>query len=325
MAALQRSPGLNFTEMGINSGAKSSSSTSTSTSKTTSGFGSGFGGFGSFGQTKASDKPVDPLIQRLNQIRDSIKSSTGSTGFSGFSFSQTTNNSQADEYKFSSIVLNIAGQSAPAKPASFTQENWDKEISKAKQYPMVNESLAPSVISGFKSLEERFDKQNEIVEKMKKKLISMKLDIERIRQRYDDEFIDLIQDISKNNREISEKLMEFLQKKEKSHDLAFSPQESELFDKLQKLESEIDKPNKFKSALNALNLKAMMIRESTPVYPDIKITNKTEEAEAIIKSNHDAITSLVNVISQTQKTTTILEKAYQDKIQTYINSFNSYT
>ncbi|KAK8882761.1 Nucleoporin nup57 [Tritrichomonas musculus] len=319
MTALQRSPGVNFTEIGANSGAKSSSSTSTS--KTTSGFGSGFGGF-SFGQTKASDKPVDPLIQRLNQIRDSIKPPTGSTGFS---FGQTTNNSQADEYKFSSIVLNIAGQSAPAKPASFTQENWDKEISKAKQYPMVNESLAPSVISGFKSLEERFDKQNEIVEKMKKKLISMKLDIERIRQRYDDEFIDLIQDISKNNREISEKLMEFLQKKEKSHDLAFSPQESELFDKLQKLESEIDKPNKFKSALNALNLKAMMIRESTPVYPDIKITNKTEEAEAIIKSNHDAITSLVNVISQTQKTTTILEKAYQDKIQTYINSFNSYT
>lgn len=321
MATLQRSPGLNFTEMGINNGAKKSSSTS----KTTSGFGSGFGGF-SFGQTKASDKPVDPLIQRLNQIRDSIKPSTSSTGFGGFGgFGQTTNNSQANEYKFSSIVLNIASQSAPAKPANFTQENWDKEISKAKQYPMVNESLAPSVISGFEDLEKRFDKQNEIVEKMKKKLISMKLDIERIRQRYDDEFIDLIQDISKNNREISEKLMEFLQKKEKSHDLAFSPQESELFDKLQKLESEIDKPNKFKSALNALNLKAMMIRESTPVYPDIKITNKTEEAEAIIKSNHDAITSLVNVISQTQKTTTILEKAYQDKIQTYINSFNSYT
>lgn len=291
---------------GSNSGSTGSGANSTGSGKK-----STFSSF-TLGGNKANDKPTDPLMLRLYRIRDAYKPPTATSGF-GVNKSATP----TDSFKFSSVVYNISTGQDSRPPSGISQQNWEKELAKAKQYPTVNtDPMVPSLLQGFKGLNDRISQQEQFVKKMSEKLKSMKIDIQRIRQNYDKNFIDKIQKISENNREISEKLMTVLQKKESFADkekIAFTPQEHELFDRLQKLENELSKPNKYKSALNALNLKSIMIRESGPFNPEIKITDQTNEAEAIIRSNHEAISSLVNLIAKTQNSTTILEKAYQEK------------
>ena len=289
----------------------------------------GFGGgakFGSnislFGNKGKTEKHIDPVLQRLHRIRDAYKKPVA-TG-SAMAMNKTTS---LDAYKFSSIVYNVTAGGTAIRVQGLSQQDSDKECAKAKLYPVVNiDTLAPYLLCGFASLTERSNQQKEFVEKMSLKLKSMRKEIKKIRERYDSDFKRYIQIISENNQKISEKLMEVLKEKEveNSLDIPFSPEEQELFDKLRSLENEISKPNKFKSALNALNLKAIMIRESAPYYPEIKITDQVKEAEEVIKSNHEAISSLVDIISQTQKNTEALEKTYQEKIQTYIDSFNSF-
>lgn len=290
----------------------------------------------SFGKQAAAEKPIDPLIQRLNRIRDACTvPKAASNGFGA----NKANAPKPDAYRFSAIVYNVSTGKATPTPTGISQQNWEKELAKAKQYPMANsDPMVPAVLQGFPQLNNRIEQQSKIIGRMYEKLELMRSEIQEIRESYDIIFINLIQQISEKNREISEKLMTVLKKKEvekefekeiekevDSPDLAFTPQEHELFDRLEKLENEISKPKKFKSALNALDLKSIMIRESNPCYPEVLIKDQTDEVEAIIKSNHEAISSLVKLIAKTQKSTSTLEKKYQEKIQTYIESFNSYT
>ncbi|OHS96072.1 hypothetical protein TRFO_37832 [Tritrichomonas foetus] len=284
---------------------KGNESTTAPPKSNTSSFG-GFGGFNSsfgFGAQQKPQKPPDPLYQRLYKIRDAY-------------------DTKADTYRFWSVVQNVSagGTSVAAQPPKYIDP---KEWAKAKQYPIISkDSTSPAQLSGFKELQDRFEQQKKIVDKMTAKLDVLKKRIAGLRIQYDERFISLIQDISANSYKISEKLMEVLKSKEIAAlpDLPFSPEEHQLFDRLQKLEKEIYKPNQYVSALNALNLKSTMIRESGAYYPDIELTEQTDATELIIQSNHEAIESLVNIISKMNKQTNVLEKTMKEETSMFTNN-----
>ncbi|OHT13598.1 hypothetical protein TRFO_03369 [Tritrichomonas foetus] len=261
--------------------------------------GTSFGNFG-FGQPAKPAKPPDPLFQRLYKIRDSY-------------------NKETTSYRFYHVAFNVNASTSmgmsTTKPNCIEQSEWNKYNAIAKQYPMVSmDSMIPSQICGFEELQKRSVAQKEIVGKMKNKLDSLKIKIANMRSRYDECFLGLLQDITNNSHLISEKLMDVLKSKEIAAlpDLPFTPQEHELFDRLQKLEREVYKPNRYVAALNALNLKATMICESRMYNPEIKLPENEDQAEAIIQANHNAIEALVKIITNMKKTTSALESTLKE-------------
>ena len=294
-----------------NGAAPSSTPTATKPSTGQSGFGNFNFGTNLFGQSQNTQQQVDPILQRLHKIRDAFSD-------------------KSDTYRFYSVVQNISTSQPMSQPPKFVDP---KEWEKAKQNPALSrDHTTPFQVNGFDGLNQRLKSQKDIVEKMEKKLEDLKSRVVHLKKQYDTEFVKTITDISKNSSMISASLLDLLQFKETEAlpDYPFSPKEHELLDRLQRMQNDLKKPNKYQAALNSLNLKATLISESGMNYPDIKLNDKVDATESIIKSNHEAIEALVNVIQKLRSDTNLLENSLSENsdhpssgVKNIINNANS--
>ena len=130
-----------------------------------------------------------------------------------------------------------------------------------------------------------------------------------MRADYSKNIKDRLKQLTEKNNEINLELMKFLQKEEiitlQSH--PFSPEENEIYDKLEELSQEIQKPNKFNFSLNTLNVNAKMMRENFEARVQIDMPEKSiKSAQEILKTNTDALKALTKVIKKIYKTTDML-------------------
>ena len=205
-------------------------------------------------QNQAS-KYTDPLLQRLEKIKNS------------YSNDNTT-------FRFQALVYTpIKGSGFSAKiPKHVTQEDWDQYIASSPDPA----KMEPFMLCGFTGLDERIDVQANLIERMKEKLKDLQDKIAELRADYLKNIKDRLTQLTEKNNEIDLELMKFLQKEElitlQSH--PFSPEENEIYDKLEELSNEILKPNKFKFSLNTLSLNAQMMRENFETRAHIDMPEK---------------------------------------------------
>ena len=286
-----------------NSAAGGNKTTAANNNNTKFNFGTGTGfSFGSnFGFGSKQENQVDPILQRLHKIRDTYNKNNAS-------------------FRFYHIAYNVSsgsGMGSAAKPASIDQSEWDKYVAIAKNYFMVSkDSMVPTQICGFEELEKRCQAQNDIVNKMVSKLEDLKSRIAQLKKIHDDQFMKLLDEITEKSHLISEQLMEVLEYKEINAlpDYPFSQKEHELYDRLQKLKNEINKPNQYTSALNSLELKALMITESAANDNIVELPKNIDEIEAIIQANHNAIEALVKILNNMNKSTSTFESTLKGSL-----------
>lgn len=239
-------------------------------------------------QTQTS-KYTDPLLQRLEKIKNSY----------------TPDNTS---YRFQAVVYGPKGTAtsySAKKPDVVTQEDWDQYIASSPD----QEKIEPKMLLGFTGLDERIALQADLITRMRAKLKDLQDTIADLRADYLKDIKDRLTQLTEKNNEINLELMKFLQKEElvTLHSHPFSPEENEIYDKLEELSQEIHKPNKFKLSLNTLNLNAKMMRENFETRAQIDMPEASiKSAQEILKSNTDALKALSSVIKKIYKTTDIL-------------------
>ena len=253
--------------------------------------GSAFTGKSGFLNKKQDQGPktTDPFLQRIEKILNSY----------------TSNNTS---YRFQTVVYDPKSSTShsmvPAKkPDCVTQEEWDQYSASSPDM----ESMEPKILCGFTDLDKRIQIQADLIDKMKLKDLQDK--IADLRADYSKNIKDRLKQLTEKNNEINLELMKFLQKEEiitlQSH--PFSPEENEIYDKLEELSQEIQKPNKFNFSLNTLNVNAKMMRENFEARVQIDMPEKSiKSAQEILKTNTDALKALTKVIKKIYKTTDML-------------------
>jgi len=236
----------------------------------------------------------DPLLQRLHRLRDS------------YDESKTT-------YRFGAVVYNTKTQSSTglsssnSKPGSLTDEEWQKAQANS---PDPNK-FSPFLMCGFPAIEARQSAQVDIVNLMKSKLDDMASKINELSSSFQMLVSSKIQSITERNHHISNSLMQVLETEEVNSlsSFQFSREEHELLDRLEKMQEEIHKPNKFISALNTLSVKAKFMRDSAKSYNVMSINSQiSTKSTEILRSNTKAIESLSHQIENLKESVKILEK-----------------
>ena len=228
--------------------------------------------FGNKTNQPTQNQIYDPLMQRFNNIKNAYDSNT-------------TN------YRFYSIVYNNKTGKSPMKPAFITDEDWDK--ARASSFDPLK--FDPSPLVGFSSLESRSKGQIDLINLMKSKYTDMKNKIQELNSSFDILNSNQIKEIQEKNNEISKLLMKVLETEEVKSlsSVTFSIEEHELLDQLEKIQEEINQPNKFIAALNTLSLKSKLLQDSTKISNELNFENKSlTKSLEILKYNTKALRSL---------------------------------
>lgn len=262
----------------------------------------------SFGGTNQNKKPKssDPLLQRLDKIRDSYTNDNPN-----YRFRATTYNPKPNSTSYSQ------------KPNCVTQEEWDQISASSPLLPSYCEkkkdtgtlsttqslNMEPKILCGFNELDNRIQDQSSVIEKMISKLKFLQDRIADLRIEYSKNIKSRLKELTDKNNEINLELMKFMEKEEvkalQSH--PFSMEENEIYDKLEELSQEIQKPNKFEFSLNTLKVNSKMMRENLEAIPQINVPDESiKSSQEILKVNSDALKALSKVIKQIYKSTDIL-------------------
>lgn len=261
------------------------------------------------GQKPQAERPIDPLMARLYKIKNSY-------------------DPEHQSYRFHAAFYNTKGGTVATakKPNCITDQEWNQLMASTPDPNQI-----PHVVRGFGELKSRVEAQNKVVEQMKTKLKSMQAKIEEMRNRYNVDFTAIMREITEDNISISEQLMEVLQDKETSalKSYPFSAQEHELLDRLERLAEEVNKPNKFVSALNTLDLKSKLMMESMAFQPKIELEEEyITKATDILEVNNEALESLINLTKRIEKATANYESAANEmenpysRLKTNLNQTN---
>ena len=124
---------------------------------------------------------------------------------------------------------------------------------------------------------------------------------------------DNLEKITSQNHRIQLTLMEVLKTTEvnalANANIPLSSEEQILLGDLQKMEEEINRPNQYIAQLNTLSLKAKQKKDSKeiPIYFDID-QDVLAKAEAVLKTDHHAIDSLVKITKKIEHSLQIIEE-----------------
>ncbi|KAH0794487.1 hypothetical protein GPJ56_001512 [Histomonas meleagridis] len=293
MSGLTRSQG--FSNLNQLSGAGSSTSNTGANSNTKS-----TSSFFSFNQQNNPTKKVDPLLQRLENIRKAYIPTESL-------------------FRFHTIALNAKGSSTTTsfsigsigstKQQGCTEEEWNAAVQSAP------EERTPFLLKGFDELNSRIEAQSKFASMLESSLTAISNKIDLIQSKLDNEFNSQIKSIQNTNKEISTKLMSVLKNKELAAvpELPFTKEESNLYHKIFQISEEMNQPNKYKAALNTLELKVTMLQDSKIYRPKINIPeNDKIHIVNVLKMNTEAIRALSKATMQMDKQISSLEAAYLD-------------
>jgi hypothetical protein len=255
--------------------------------------------FDGFGQkdNQQQQRESDPLLQRLHKIRDSY-------------------DPESTSYRFQAIVYNTkAGGSlsigGPQIPKCVTKLDWQRAIASAPD----RETRTPEVLSGFKGLEDRIKAQETVLGQMRTRLQDMQARISELSTTFGDLIIPRIRKMTENNNLINRQLMSVLKSEEVNalQGIPFTREEELLFEKLDSVRTEIERPNKYIAALNTLNVTAKFMRETLAVPPKVNVKPEViNRAAEILKSNGDAVKALIGVIKSSAKCVKAMEEALEN-------------
>lgn len=245
-----------------------------------------------FGKKEVKDEETDPLMRRLNRIRDSYSPDSTS-------------------YRFQVIAYNTKGGKVgglgggATKPASLTEEDWQQALAIGTP-----NNRTPVLIQGFDGLETRSQTQLAVVEKMKGALVGLKARIEEMRGSLEGTIRDKMAMINDKNNEIDARMMEIMQVNEVNSlkDVAFNPNEEELLEKLEALERQINKPNGYAATLNMLKNKTRSTKEGVSARSEVILNSDAKEGiTSILKTNTRALKALTDSVKES--------KAAQDSLE----------
>lgn len=273
----------------LNQTASGNSATGTKTT------GLGFGsktGTGLFGNknAQAAPKPVNPLIQRINELKAAYDTSSPNCRFVQIVYDAL---SKSPNLNLAADVVNLAKQSNP-----------DPKL------------YQPAVIAGFEGIVARQNSQKEIINHMKNKLYTMQEKIINLNKDFKELLASRIQSITEKNNEIQTMLMSVLEKSEVKALSGFqlSREEQELLDELQKIQEEVDKPNQYVAALNTLSLKAKLVKDSLIVPPTYNLDAATiQKAETILRASNMGISSMIKHTKTIDKQIKYIEAALAER------------
>lgn len=258
--------------------------------------GSKLGG-GLFGRKLGANQnqgPVDPFVQRVDNIVNA--------------YTPTSEN-----YKFSTVVYSSeAGKSMGggtmgkgslgAKQHAFSPEEWESYVALAPP------DMAPTVLQGFSGLSSRMVEQQNTLMLMEKKLANQKQAIQSIKSSYNIIRAVTIQKAIELNRKIQEITMEILRDKEVQalNRVPFSKDEQELLDKLEQLKSDSAKPNKYVSQINKIKNLKSLADDSVSTSSDETISDIEDVAE-ILEEVGKSLSALQQSIESMSKSIKVQE------------------
>ncbi|EAY13059.1 hypothetical protein TVAG_212410 [Trichomonas vaginalis G3] len=269
----------------------SGASTSTGTGGAKTGL-LGSGG-GLFGKKNQPAKPQNPIINRINALKQAYDTSSS-------------------QCKFIAIVYDAAGPSN--KNSKVNLEPDIKQIADAcNPDPKL---YVTSIIVGYEGITSRVNVQKEMISKMQEKLQSMKNKIQELNDDFKSLLSNRIQSITEKNNEIQQMLMSVLENTEVKALSGFqlSREEQELLDELQKMQEEVNKPNQYIAALNTLSLKAKLVRDSLIVPPSYNLDASTiQKAETVLKANNTGLESISKYIKTVDRQLKFMEAAMAER------------
>jgi hypothetical protein len=247
-----------------------------------------------FARPAQNTPPVsDPILQRLYKIRDSY-------------------DDKSTSYRFLALVCNTKGGSAlggaAGKPASLTDQEW-AEASASVLNP---DTMAPAALTGFDKLDERSSSQVAICERMRSKLQELKGKIDDVHKGFRDIAMSRLEKLQANNNMINRQLMELTRIREVNglKTVPFSADEAGLLGDLEKLQRDLEKPNKYVAALNALTLNRKFMRETLAEPPEIVLKETTRKrAEKVLEKNSEALTALISLVKDLNRQLAAMDTA----------------
>jgi hypothetical protein len=230
-------------------------------------------------------------------------------------------------YRFKVVAYNTKSASAATpgglsarKPECLTEAEWSQATGGCPD----PQNMVPAVICGFDGLKKRVEDQDVVVGKMLAKLEEMRNQIQNSTEELKTLFREKIAKIENQGQEISDKLIEVLKTKETAalRDRPLCREEHELLHRLQHLKEEMLRPNRFRSALNALDLKAKFRSQfpkesrSTVSGGDVDKDVK-DELECVLKQTNDAIQAMVRIT----KTLNVAAECYEKTAKSFTNGY----
>ncbi|KAH0794376.1 FG-nucleoporin NUP57 [Histomonas meleagridis] len=243
-----------------------------------------------FGQAAPPPPPSDPLLQRLYKIRDSYDKNSKSFRFKVIVYDTKTTTST------------IGNQA----PACLTAEQWEQANASVPE-----DTMKPNVLQDFTDLEGRVGAQEAIIKEMRNKLDDMRTRICELRDEYNEEVTNQLILVSEKNDQINQLLMGVLEVEEINalQTKQFTSEEHQMYDHLEELRSEIDKPNKYVAALNTIRLKSNLLRESMAAHSDIEVSETSlTSAKDVLMMNTKAIKALAHATKKMKNNANNMQK-----------------
>ena len=131
---------------------------------------------------------------------------------------------------------------------------------------------------------------------MREKLDDMRTRISELRDEFTEDVTNQLILVSDKNDRINQLLMGVLEVDEVNalQTKQFTSEEHQMYDRLEELRAELDKPNKYVAALNTIRLKSNLLRESMAVRPEVEVSESTlASTEDVLRMNTKAMKALV--------------------------------
>jgi hypothetical protein len=95
--------------------------------------------------------------------------------------------------------------------------------------------------------------------------------------------------------------------------LPFTRGEELLFEKLEGVRGEIEKPNKYIAALNTLNINAKFMRETLAAPPEVTVKPEmVKKSVEVLKINGDAVKALIGVMKECERSVRAMEEGVEN-------------
>lgn len=271
-------------------GAFGSAAGGTNANKSGTGFGTagktGLGGFSSTGGFGSSAAKAflkdDNIFRRLVALRAAY-------------------NQRSPAYEFCYVFYDPKGETTnfPARPENFTESAWVDVCMKMPD----PEHLIPHPVYGFEGLEMRRKRQEELRDKLLDSMSKLHAKLRELTLFYATKFTGSFERIRQNQIMIQQQLMEVVEIEEvqQHQGKKLSPDEDRMLKKLEQLNLDISKPERYANAIKELELR---VRESAAPVSGAKMTVDKVTLKVFVdalKANQEALEALQRAAKSLKK------------------------
>lgn len=237
----------------------------------------------SFGQpAQAKPKETDPILARLNKIRDSYDKDSESYRFKFPFYTRLPNQQQG------------ISQMQNKPPKCVTTEDWEQWKASSPN----PDKFQVTVIQGFDALEQRMESQASTINRMKERLKCMAISISNLNYEFKAEIQPILVELNEKNSQINSELMKYMEKKEVAtlQSRPFSSGERDISEKLEKFKNE--DLAKYKTSLNTLchNVDLMRDNQEPEVPLSVPENFLSQDMLQILANHTQSVESLGKVI-----------------------------